>query len=274
MTSNSDLADRIPVELCEAGFGRVLFSLIRRNTWLVRSAHTTDDTQLAARLLEVGRAHPRRLCRPLPESAMLLTKEPILVDHPLSDPRVNTRLVDVVQSHAYVAAAVHIWETPVALLHADVTTDIGDVGPGDRDVLGVFAEGLGAIMERNIALERVQAFHNGAKTHLRLLDSITNLLAEIPDAPATAGVPDPSPFESPDAEDIAALLTRREVQVLNLLAAGKTNAEIGARLFISEGTVKSHMRHIMEKLGAANRTEAVALYRERTQGHPPSGTET
>jgi DNA-binding CsgD family transcriptional regulator len=156
-----------------------------------------------------------------------------------------------------------------------VTTDIGDVGPGDRDVLGVFAEGLGAIMERNIALERVQAFHCSAETHLGLLDSITNLLGEIPDVSAPAGSGDPSAFERPgSSDDIAAVLTRREVQVLNLLAAGKTNAQIGTRLFISEGTVKSHMRHIMEKLGATNRTEAVALYRERTRGHPPSGTET
>ena len=75
------------------------------------------------------------------------------------------------------------------------------------------------------------------------------------------------------AGDIAQSLTRREVQVLNQLAAGKTNAQIGARLFISEGTVKSHLRHIMDKLGAATRTEAVARYREQTRGYPPSDAE-
>jgi DNA-binding NarL/FixJ family response regulator len=44
------------------------------------------------------------------------------------------------------------------------------------------------------------------------------------------------------------------------MAAGKTNAQIGARLFISDNTVKSHVRHIMQKLGASNRTEMVARY--------------
>ena len=196
---------------------------------------------------------------------MLRTREPILIDHPLSDPRVNARLVDVVKSDVYVAAAVHIWDTPVALLHADAPSDMGDVGPGDRDVLGVFAEGLGAIMERNIAVERMQSLRAGAEEQSRFLDSITDLLGDVPavDYPAS----------EPAIGDISQWLTRREVQVLNQLAAGKTNAQIGARLFISEGTVKSHLRHIMEKLGAANRTEAVARYRDHTRGHPPSGAE-
>lgn len=272
VSSNHDLADQIPVELCRAGFGRVLFSLIRQNTWCVRSAHTVGDAQLAATLLEVGRAHPRRLRGPLPESTMLRTRQPILVDHPLADPRVNSRLVAVVRSDVYVAAAVHIWDTPVALLHADAPSDLGDVGPADRDVLGVFAEGLGAIMERNVALERMHALRAGAEGHSRLLDSIADLLGAVPDVadtPPTAEIPPSKPI----AGDIAQSLTRREVQVLNQLAAGKTNAQIGARLFISEGTVKSHLRHIMDKLGAATRTEAVARYREQTRGYPPSDAE-
>ncbi len=274
VSSNHDLADRVPAELCRAGFGRVLFSLIRQNTWFVRSAHTVGDAQLAATLLEVGRAHPRRLRSPLPESAMLRTRQPILVDQPLSNPAVNSRLVAVVKPDVYVAAAVHIWDTPVALLHADAPTDNGDVGPADRDVLGVFAEGLGAIMERNIAVERMQALLAGAQGHSRLLDSIADVLGDVPDTANPTPAAENRPSSEPVASDISHSLTRREVQVLNLLAAGKTNAQIGARLFISEGTVKSHLRHIMEKLGAANRTEAVARYREQTRGYPPSGAET
>lgn len=276
VSNNHELSDRIPVELCRAGFGRVLFSLIRNNTWFVRSAHTPADAQLAATLLEVGRANPRRLCRPLPESAMLHDRQPILVEHPQSDPRVNSRLVAVVKPEVYVAAAVHVWDTPVALLHADAPTHIGDVGPEDCDVLGVFAEGLGAIMERNIVLERMQALRTGAEEHSRLLESMTDLLGDGLGTSAGSASAEQHglPPGAPSAADIAQWLTRREVQVLNLLAAGKTNAQIGARLFISEGTVKSHLRHIMDKLGAANRTEAVARYREQTRGYPPSGAQT
>jgi two-component system NarL family response regulator len=52
-------------------------------------------------------------------------------------------------------------------------------------------------------------------------------------------------------------LTPREVEVLEQVAAGKTNKEIGAAFFIAEGTVKSHVVRILEKLGVRDRTEAV-----------------
>ena len=54
-------------------------------------------------------------------------------------------------------------------------------------------------------------------------------------------------------------LTAREVQTLALVAAGNRNREVGDILSISEGTVKVHVKHIMEKLGAADRTEAVVI---------------
>src|SRR5688572_26779429 len=57
-------------------------------------------------------------------------------------------------------------------------------------------------------------------------------------------------------------LTEREVEVLRLLAAGLTNREIGERLVISPETVKKHSGNIYGKLGAGNRTEAVARARE------------
>lgn len=54
-------------------------------------------------------------------------------------------------------------------------------------------------------------------------------------------------------------LTVREVQVLRHVAEGNRNREIADRLFISEETVKLHLRHIMEKLGASDRTQAVSI---------------
>jgi two-component system NarL family response regulator len=58
-------------------------------------------------------------------------------------------------------------------------------------------------------------------------------------------------------------LTPREMGVLRLVAAGKSNREIGETLFISEATVKIHLSHLFEKLGASSRTEAVAKAAER-----------
>ena len=54
-------------------------------------------------------------------------------------------------------------------------------------------------------------------------------------------------------------LTEREVQVLGQIAGGNRNRDIAERLFISEETVKVHIKHIMEKLGATDRTQAVAI---------------
>jgi two-component system NarL family response regulator len=58
-------------------------------------------------------------------------------------------------------------------------------------------------------------------------------------------------------------LTMREMAVLRLVAAGKPNREIGESLNISEGTVKIHLSHLFEKLGATNRTDAVAKAAKR-----------
>jgi DNA-binding NarL/FixJ family response regulator len=53
--------------------------------------------------------------------------------------------------------------------------------------------------------------------------------------------------------------SKREDQVLELLASGKTNKDIGSTLFISESTVKFHVHAILNKLDASNRTEAVSI---------------
>jgi DNA-binding NarL/FixJ family response regulator len=54
-------------------------------------------------------------------------------------------------------------------------------------------------------------------------------------------------------------LSAREVEVLSLVAAGKRNREIGEQLCIAKETVKVHLKHIYEKMGAKDRTEAIAI---------------
>jgi DNA-binding NarL/FixJ family response regulator len=54
-------------------------------------------------------------------------------------------------------------------------------------------------------------------------------------------------------------LTTREVEVLSQVAGGNRNRDIADKLFITEETVKVHIKHIMEKLGASDRTQAVAI---------------
>ncbi|MBN9791261.1 hypothetical protein DMP17_22020 [Pseudonocardia sp. TMWB2A] len=54
-------------------------------------------------------------------------------------------------------------------------------------------------------------------------------------------------------------LSHREEQVLRLLAAGLTNAEVGRQLYLTENTVKTYLRRVLIKLGALNRTQAVVV---------------
>ena len=57
-------------------------------------------------------------------------------------------------------------------------------------------------------------------------------------------------------------LTSRELEVLTMLAAGRSNQAIAGELVVTLDTVKKHVSHILDKLGAANRTEAVARARQ------------
>ena len=57
-------------------------------------------------------------------------------------------------------------------------------------------------------------------------------------------------------------MTKREAEILKLLAAGLTNREIASKLFISPETVKKHAGNIFGKLNVASRTEAAAVARE------------
>jgi two-component system, NarL family, response regulator LiaR len=72
-----------------------------------------------------------------------------------------------------------------------------------------------------------------------------------------------SPFVR-DAAQVQALgVTRRELEILELIAQGLSNREIAEKLFVSENTVKTHSSRVFDKLGAKRRTQAVQLGKER-----------
>ena len=73
----------------------------------------------------------------------------------------------------------------------------------------------------------------------------------------------PSGLEQAPASDVETCLSEREHQVLTFIAQGWTNQEIAERLVISATTVKTHVQHILEKLGVSDRTQA-AVYAVRS----------
>src|SRR6516162_5347728 len=119
-----------------------------------------------------------------------------------------------------------------------LTTYAGDVQVSRALKAGARAYLLKGLLRKEL-LETIRAVHAGQK---RLSSEVAAEIAE-------------------HATDDA--LTPREVDVLRLVAGGNANKEIAAQLLLTEETVKSHIRNILAKLGANDRTHAVAIALKR-----------
>ena len=100
------------------------------------------------------------------------------------------------------------------------------------------------------AAERKEILNRYAN-HTRRFDEVA---ARRQTRPAGEVIPFNGPLRELEQEP-----TMREVEVLQLISDGLVNREIGVRLFLSEETVKSHVRHLLAKLHARSRAHAVAL---------------
>ena len=200
------------------------------------------------------------------ESDMLRRRGALIVHDALNDPRVIRELTRASNIRSYVAAPVMPEGRVIAFLHAS-TLAVDDIL--DRDVLWAFAEGYGYALERTILLRRL---HDQGERIRELVVSTESVLAEIREAglqistasevlqqAAEAEPVRAAMFSAPDSR-VHQLLTRRELEIMELLAHGETNRQIADRIVVSEGTVKSHVSQILRKMHAANRAEAVSKF--------------
>lgn len=115
----------------------------------------------------------------------------------------------------------------------------------ETDLLGAVRAGIDAIASRTSPIDEVRAVLRRAADGEPALDDIcTSALVRA---------------VRRESDSLRTALTGRELEVLALIARGERNADIGRELFISESTVKFHLRNIIDKLGAHSRAEAVAL---------------
>jgi DNA-binding CsgD family transcriptional regulator len=266
INSVSQLIDRVPEEACRLGFDRAMISRVHGSMWVPEAVYVEGDPAWAQEILRVGRDEPQLLNHMVLETEMVRRRGPLLVPDAQTDPRVHPTLAATTQARSYVAAPIMPERRVIGFLHADCYMRRRHVDEFCRDVLWMFAQGVGYAFQRTVLSERLHALRAEVG---RLTVDITKVTDQLVDAEVevtpidrenVAMVRSADTTFAADYSPAGSALTRREIDVLRLMATGETNAGIAARLIISEGTVKSHVKHILRKLGAANRAEAVCRY--------------
>lgn len=265
--SPAELLHRGAVELVEScGFGRVVVCRVAGSQLVATAWHANPDPQDWDLRLNLLREERPVADHTFLEGEILRRRQPVLARDALTHPMTHHPIMKSLDCHEYVAAPVTVGGRAVAVIHADRP---GGVDAVDRAVLATFAEGLAMSLERGALAERIRVheakmrelFRTGTGLIDELVEDTLNLTRPSPPAERPRnGQQDSRQLDAAAQTSPMSVLTPREIEVLDMIASGATNAAIGEALFITEVTVKSHVQHILRKLRASNRAEAVARY--------------
>ncbi|WP_026912089.1 helix-turn-helix transcriptional regulator [Patulibacter minatonensis] len=246
--------DAAPRALCEAcGFDSGLLSWVDGPAWFPRAAYSSGRVSAphADRLAAFVGNGPVALSSTPVEASVIRRRAAALVP---DDARARGSGVTdgVVSRRAHVIAPL-VGPTGVfGLLHADALAWSQPPDEDDRDALDAFGAGFAIVLERLLGSERLKRRrHNISDAYTRALRSAE----EVPELDVASG--------SGDLADPALRLTRltpRQLEVLELLATGATNAVVRERLVIADSTIATHVKQILKKLEVSNRTSAVSVY--------------
>lgn len=242
----------------EMGFGRAALFSLRDHALVAESVHARGAPDEGRRLLECLAGAPAPLGPSMHESEVLRQRMTLLVKDAVGD---THALAPLPGTRSYVAAPVICEAQAVALAHADH----GPHGPAvtelERRALWAFAEGLGYAMERCVLEERFRRHSDRVLGLVRSTEaSVEELISPAGALPLAVQLIPRDRVASMPERDRLEMLTRREREVLAMLAEGETNARIAKRLVVSEDTVKTHVKHILRKLAVRNRSQAVSRY--------------
>ncbi len=269
-TSPAAMLTRAPAALCQSSnLERALLSLVSGGRMVAEAAYFPGDRAGAQRVVEELAASPIRLEHPLIETELLRRRRATIVVDAAVHPRVNRQLCELMGWSAYVAAPLVAGGQVIGVLHADREPS-GRLDVLDREVLWEFASALAQAYESASLVRTLRSERDQMRQFLEWLNARSSDLTDAPIRLATVKRP-PRPAQSAqdaglplggrdDRAVFEGLLTRRELDVLRLLADGHTNKSIADALVISDGTVKFHVNSILRKLHVANRAEAVSRY--------------
>jgi DNA-binding CsgD family transcriptional regulator len=247
----------------EFGFSRTMISAVRGSVWLPRHLHIADERiDPYSRPFHdyVAGAHIQLADAPL-ETELIRKRCGALVRCPKEDKRTFKVIVDVSGCIGYIAAPITVQGRAIGILHADRPEPDGIVTTDHLDQLEAFAECLAMTFESAALEEKAQ--------QQRI--AVGNLCADVDELlgrsnrSAFEPMPGSTPGQRSDAhhrsdQPAVPSLTAREREIMSYVATGATNSQIARCLVISEGTVKSHLKHIARKLNTSSRAAAVAVF--------------
>lgn len=266
LRTSADLLDRVCHEVVRSGgFIRSMLSRVEGDVWTPWMVHYKGDPETGREFLSWIRGRKITMDDLTLERALVAEKRSEMVVDATTDPRVYQPLTTAGQLTSYVVAPIIPAGRVVGFLHADHGLTGREVSEDDRDVLWAFAEGFGRLYERVVLQERIRAQHRLVQDTFEIAEAIAASLAKAEIELEHEGVEPATASEllgdtlTPDAA-IEELLTSREREVLSMMVRGMSNAAIAEHLVIKVGTVKSHAKHILRKLGAVNRAAAISKY--------------
>jgi len=266
----SEILRRAATELSDSsGLDRVLLSRVQDAQLIPVHAHFRDDAAGAERAVEELHEAPLVLEYPVIETELMRRRRATIVSNAGSNPRVLRPPIPVREGISYVAAPVVLDGAAIGFFHgAHVDRHVESL---ERDAVWAFADGFAQVFERAVLRRRVREQRRQLRELVAWTDAMAAELSEgaieleVEGEPASAAVrPAAIPASGVEGSRLDDLLTRRELDVLKLMARGDSNKAIATELVVSEGTVKFHVKNILRKLSAANRVEAASRYMQLT----------
>jgi DNA-binding CsgD family transcriptional regulator len=179
----------------------------------------------------------------------------------MDDKRVFIEIMEASGCFGYIGAPITVQGRTIGILHADRPEPHGIVTMDHLEQLEAFAECLSvafesAALEEKAAQQRVEMDNLCGNVDELLGRSARSVLWSLPLESAGPRRGGYYHRDGPTAPE----LTSREHEIMSHVATGATNGQIARCLVISEGTVKSHLKHIAKKLKTSSRAAAVATY--------------
>jgi DNA-binding CsgD family transcriptional regulator len=245
----------------EFAYARTMISTVRGSLWLPQYAYIEDQgaDPHSRSLLEYITDRQIQLADAPLETELVRKRSGVFAPSPMDDKRVFRAIMEASGCFGYIGAPITVQGRAIGILHADRPEPHGIVTMDHLEQLEAFAECL------SVAFESAALEEKAAQQRLE----VDNLCGSVDELLGRTARPElwslPGAVLRSDAfcrrdQPSVVELTSREREIMSHVATGATNGQIARCLVISEGTVKSHLKHIAKKLNTSSRAAAVATY--------------